>query len=132
MKPELKKLSEQTIVITGPTSGIGLVTARMAASRGARLVLAARTSGALRELTNEIRDLGGQAEYAVADVSDRQQVQDIAHVAIESFGGFDTWVNNAGVSIYGKLDDVSLEDQRKLFDTNYWGLCMDLWLPRNI
>jgi short-subunit dehydrogenase len=122
MKPELKKLSEQTIVITGPTSGIGLVTARLAASRGARLVLAARTSGALRELTNEIREHGGQAEYAVADVSDRQQVEDIAHVAIERFGGFDTWVNNAAISIYGKLDDVSLEDHRKLFDTNYWGV----------
>jgi short-subunit dehydrogenase len=122
MKPELKKLSEQTIVITGPTSGIGLVTARLAAKRGARLVLAARTSGALRELTNEIRDQGGEAEYAVADVSDNQQVQDIAQVAIERFGGFDTWVNNAAISIYGNIDQVPLEDQRKLFETNYWGV----------
>jgi short-subunit dehydrogenase len=122
MKPELKKLSEQTIVITGPTSGIGLVTARMAAKRGARVVLAARTGGALRELTEEIRGQGGQAEYAVADVSDRRQVQDIANLAIEKFGGFDTWVNNAAVSIYGKFEDVSLEDQRKLFETNYWGV----------
>jgi short-subunit dehydrogenase len=122
MKPELKKLSEQTIVITGPTSGIGLVTARMAAKRGARLVLAARTGGALRDLTEEIRSQGGQAEYVVADVSDRRQVQDIANVAIEKFGGFDTWVNNAAVSIYGKFEDVSLEDHRKLFETNYWGV----------
>lgn len=122
MKPELKKLSDQTIVITGPTSGIGLVTARMAAKRGARMVLAARTAGALRELTEEIRGQGGQAEYAVADVSDPQQVQDIANIAIEKFGGFDTWVNNAAVSIYGKFEDVSLEDQRTLFETNYWGV----------
>ena len=43
MKPNLKNLSEQVVVITGPTSGIGLVTARLAAKRGARLVLAART-----------------------------------------------------------------------------------------
>lgn len=122
MKPELKKLSNQTIVITGPTSGIGLVTARMAAKLGARVVLAARTGGALRELTAEIRGQGGQAEYTVADVSDRPQVQDIANVAIEKFGGFDTWVNNAAVSIYGKFEDVSLEDHRKLFETNYWGV----------
>lgn len=122
MKPELKKLSEQTIVITGPTSGIGLVTARMAAKHGARLVLAARTAGALRELTEEIRSNGGEAEYAVADVSDRQQVKDIARVAIEKFGGFDTWVNNAAISIYGKFEEVSLEDQRRLFETNYWGV----------
>jgi short-subunit dehydrogenase len=122
MAPELKKLCDQTIVITGPTSGIGLVTARMAAKRGARLVLAARTAGALRDLTEEIRGEGGQAEYVVADVGEREQVQDIASVAFEKFGGFDTWVNNAAVSIYGKIEDVSLEDHRKLFETNYWGV----------
>ena len=122
MKPDLKELAHQTIVITGPTSGIGLVTARMAAKRGARLVLAARTAGALRELTDEIRAAGGRAEYVIADVSDREQVRDIANTAIEKFGGFDTWVNNAAVSIYGKFAEVSLEDQRKLFETNYWGL----------
>ena len=122
MKPTLKNLSDQVIVITGPTSGIGLVTARMAAKRGARLVLAARTQGALRELTDEIRRAGGEAEYAVADVGDRQQVQDVAQLAIRKFGGFDTWVNNAAVSIYGKIEDVEIEDHRKLFETNYWGV----------
>ena len=122
MKPNLKKLSEQVIVITGPTSGIGLVTARMAAKRGARVVLAARTQGALRELAEEIRAGGGEAEYIVADVGDQQQVKDVADLAIRKFGGFDTWVNNAGVSIYGKIEDVTVEDHRRLFDTNYWGV----------
>lgn len=122
MKPNLKKLSEQVVVITGPTSGIGLVTARLAAKLGARLVLAARTQGALRELTEEIRAAGGEAEYVVADVGDPQQVKDIADLAIRKFGGFDTWVNNAAVSIYGKLEDVAIEDHRRLFETNYWGL----------
>ena len=122
MKPNLKNLSEQVIVITGPTSGIGLVTARMAAKRGARLVLAARTQGALRELTEEIRASGGEAEYLVTDVGDARQVHDLADLAIQKFGGFDTWVNNAAVSIYGKIEDVALEDHRKLFETNYWGV----------
>jgi hypothetical protein len=100
MKLKLKKLSERVMVITGPTSGIGLVTARMAAQRGVRLVLAARTESALSELVDEIRSPGGEAEYVVADVGERSQIQNVANVAIERFGGFDTWVNNAGISIY--------------------------------
>jgi short-subunit dehydrogenase len=119
---KLKRISEQTIVITGASSGIGLVTARMAAERGARLVLAARSEDALRQLIFEIKDAGGNAVMVAADVSREEDVRRISDVAIERFGGFDTWVNNAGVSIYGKLADVPLKDLRQLFETNFWGV----------
>ena len=122
MSVRLKKLNEQTIVITGASSGIGLVTARMAAKQGARLVLAARSEEALRQLVDEIRTEGGEAVYVVADVGHEDDVLRIRDAAMRSFGGFDTWVNNAGVSIYGRVLDVSLADHRKLFETNYWGL----------
>jgi short-subunit dehydrogenase len=122
MNIQLKKLPDQIIVITGATSGIGLVTARMAAERGATLLLVARTESALHQLTKEFRERGTRAEYVVTDVADPRQVRRVAETAVEKFGGFDTWVNNAAVSIYGKLEDVSLDDHRKLFDTNYWGL----------
>lgn len=122
MGASLKKLSEQTIVITGASSGIGLVTARMAAQRGARLVLAARAEDALRRLTEEIRAAGGEAIYVVADVGSEQEVNRIAVAAKQHFGGFDTWINNAGVSIYGNLLDISNEDHRRLFETNFWGV----------
>lgn len=122
MKIRLKKLDEQTVVITGASSGIGLVTARMAARRGARLVLAARSKEALQQLTEEIKAQGGQAIYVVADVAERADVEKIAEEATRHFGGFDTWVNNAGVSIYGKMPDVAVEDHRRLFETNFWGL----------
>lgn len=121
MKP-LKKLQAQVIVITGASSGIGLATAKMAAKAGARLVLAARSEDALRDLVDEIFSEGGEAIAVVADVGQESDVQQIADAAKNRFGGFDTWVNNAGVSIYGKLTDVPLEDQRRLFDTNYWGV----------
>jgi short-subunit dehydrogenase len=121
MTPKLKKLRDQVIVITGASSGIGLVTARMAAEKGARLVLAARSEDALRELTQEIEQKGGRATYVVADVSRQEDVHNIARKALERFGGFDTWINDAGVSIYGKLTDVPIEDMRKLFETNFWG-----------
>jgi short-subunit dehydrogenase len=122
MGVQLRKLAEQTIVITGASSGIGLVTARMAAKRGARLVLAARSEEALRQLTDEIIGAGGDAIYVVADVGREGDVQRIADTGIRHFGGFNTWVNNAGVSIYGKLLEIPTEDQRRLFDTNFWGV----------
>ncbi|HKC65324.1 MAG TPA: SDR family oxidoreductase [Pyrinomonadaceae bacterium] len=122
MSVQLKKLGEQVIVITGASSGIGLVTARMAARRGAKLVLAARSEEALRMLAGEMKAEGCEAVYVVADVGFEDDVRRIADAAVKRFGGFDTWVNNAGVSIYGRVLEVSMEDHRKLFETNYWGL----------
>jgi len=122
MKRKLRPLDTQVIVITGATSGIGLVSARKAAAKRARLVLSSRNEGALRFLVDEINVAGGEAIYAVADVANEEDVQRIAATARQRFGGFDTWVNNAGVSIYGHLTDVSLADHRRLFETNYWGV----------
>lgn len=118
----LKPLAQQTIVVTGASSGIGLATARMAARRGAAVVLAARNEDALRQACEQIRNLGGRAEYVVADVADLAQVETIAAKAQEAFGGFDSWVNDAAVAIYGKVEDVPLEDHRRLFDVNYFGV----------
>jgi short-subunit dehydrogenase len=118
----LKPIEQQVIVITGASSGIGLATALTAARRGAKVVLAARSEQTLAEVVREITSLGGQAIAVVADVADRSQVQHIADRAIEEFGRIDTWVNDAGVSIYGRLDQVSEEDSRRLFDTNFWGV----------
>lgn len=122
MNVRLKRLSDQVIVITGASSGIGLVTARMAAQRGARLVLNSRNAEALQHVCDEINEMGGEAIPVAGDVGRFDDVHKIADEAIRHFGGFDTWVNNAGVSIYGRMLDQSLEDQRRLFDTNYWGV----------
>jgi short-subunit dehydrogenase len=122
MAISLKPLHDQVIVITGASSGIGLVTARMAAQQGARLVLAARNEDALKQLVEEIRHQGRQAIYVVADVGNEEDVNRIAERAIAEFGGFDTWVNNAGVSIFGRCMDVSIPDMKRMFDTNFWGV----------
>lgn len=118
MKFQQKPLNEQVLVITGATSGIGLVTARMAVSRGARVLLVSRNEKALRRLAKE---LGENARYCTADVANESELRKCAGQAVEAFGGFDTWINNAGVSIYGNLEDVAEEDSRRLFDTNFWG-----------
>ena len=118
----LKKLSDQVIVITGATSGIGLTTARMAAAQGARLVLAARAEDALHQLEKELQSFGTEALVVPTDVGDKSDVAALAKAAIARFGRIDTWVNNAGISIYGRLQEVSDEDNHRLFQTNFWGV----------
>lgn len=124
MAAKLKPIKEQVIVITGASSGIGRVTARMAAEQGAKVVLAARNEEALRQIEQEINSSSapGRAAYVVADVGKEEDVRRIAQAATERFGGFDTWVNNAGVSIYGRIEEIAIEDFRRLFDTNFWGM----------
>lgn len=122
MKPRkhnLKPVEQQVIVITGASSGIGLTTARMAARRGARLVLASRSDETLEQICDEI---GPNATYVRCDVGNEADMRKVAEQARLHFGSFDTWVNNAGISIYGRLLSVPIEDQRRLFDTNYWGV----------
>lgn len=119
---ELKPVSQQVMVITGASSGIGLSTARLAASKGARLVLAARSRDALRQLVQELASQEVQAVEVVADVSYQEDVAHIAEVALETFGGFDTWVNNAGIGLYGPLEELKVDDMRRLFDVNFWGV----------
>jgi short-subunit dehydrogenase len=122
MSMKLKPLDEQVIVITGASSGIGLATAESAAGAGAKVVLAARSGDTLDEVVDRIRAAGGQAVAAACDVADRQQVQAVADKAIAAFGRIDTWVNDAGVSIYARLDQTTNEDGHRLFETNFWGV----------
>ncbi|MEA2603480.1 MAG: hypothetical protein QOF89_4472 [Acidobacteriota bacterium] len=119
---KLKPLDEQVIVITGASSGIGLATAEAAAKEGAKLVLASRSAHTLEEVVQRINSDGGEAIHVVADVADRQQLEQVAEAAIRRFGRIDTWINDAGLSIYGRLDEVRDEDSRRLFDVNFWGV----------
>jgi short-subunit dehydrogenase len=118
----LKPLAEQVIVITGASSGIGLVTARLAAERGAKVMLIARNGQALEKIVSEISAAGGLAEFGVADVGDKKALSEAADKAIECFGRIDTWVNNAGVAIYAPLLETPDDEHERLFRTNYFGV----------
>ena len=119
---KLRRIDEQVMVITGATSGIGLTTARMAAEQGAQLMLIARNEDALKRLTEELSLHGRRAIYHAADVADEGSLRAAADKTISEFGRIDTWVNNAGGSIYGRIMDVSIDDLRRVFETNVWGV----------
>lgn len=119
MSAKLKKLSDQVVVITGASSGIGLATAEAAAKGGAKVVLAARSEAALQDIA---RRLGSDVLAVGCDVADRPQVDRLATAAVERFGRIDTWVNNAGLGMYGWLEQTDDADARTLFDINFWGV----------
>ncbi len=86
------------------------------------MLLVARNEGALRRITADLQAEGARVDYVAADVSKREDHERIARTAIERFGGFDSWVNNASVGTAGELNKVALEDHRQVFEINYWGV----------
>lgn len=120
MKHTLKPLDQQVIVITGASSGIGLATAKAAHDAGAKVVLVARNEEALSEIERDMKS-GASVMHVVADVGKRADLERVASETLERFGGFDTWINNAGSSVWGRLDEVSDEDHEKVMQTNFWG-----------
>jgi len=117
----IRKLSGTTVVITGATSGIGRETAREFARAGSKVVLAGRRRERLEELAEEINSAGGDALPVPADVADQAQVDNLIAKAIERFGRIDVLVNNAGVAISARFQEMPLDDFRRLMDVNFWG-----------
>jgi len=116
-----KPLGDQVIVITGASQGIGRETALQVARRGASVVVAARNEEALKELATQVQRLGGEAEAVVTDVADYDQVERLGHRAVERFGRIDTWINNAGVSIYATVEQLEPDEMERLMRVNLLG-----------
>ncbi|MFD1952482.1 SDR family oxidoreductase [Sphingomonas arantia] len=121
MPIKLKSIRDQMIVVTGATSGNGLAIVEQAMRAGAAVLAVARNEEALEAMRARLAAAGGRIAVCVADVSDMAAVERAATVATEAFGGFDSWVNNAGIGTYGTLDQVPVADHRRVFDVNYFG-----------
>jgi short-subunit dehydrogenase len=116
-----RPVRNQVVVITGASSGIGRETAVMLGERGASIVLAARNEAALHEVAKEIKRLGGVAEVAGTDVAEWPQVEHLAQAAVDRFGRIDTWVNNAAVSTYATVEELTVEEIERVLQVNLVG-----------
>lgn len=107
-------LDDAVVVVTGASSGIGEATARAAARRGARIVLAARREERITDLAEEL----GRAVAVRCDVTDPSQVDTLVQSAVDAFGRVDVVVNNAGQGHEGTIEQIALDDFRALLELN--------------
>ncbi len=116
-----KPLERQVVVITGASSGVGREAALRFSKKGAAVVLAARDHTALEEVASQIRSAGGEVLVVPTDVSRWEEVQNLAQQAINVFGTIDTWVNDAGISTYGLVEETPVEEFDKVVQVNLLG-----------
>ena len=104
-------IKDKVIVITGASSGFGKETAKKAAELGGKVVLAARREELLREITQEIRESGGEASYIKTDVRVKDQVNAMAKFAVDTYGRIDVLVNDAGTMPLAYYDQMIEQGQ---------------------
>ena len=117
----MSTLDGPVAVVMGASSGIGRATARELASRGARVVVAARRAELLDTLVDECLAMGVEAFAVDTDAADEAGVDAVADAAVGRFGRIDVWVNVASSSIYGRIDATPMSTVRRLFDVNVFG-----------
>ncbi len=116
-----RKLSDQVVVVTGASSGVGRAIARAFGAAGARVGLIARNPEALENAVREIGASGGEAMALPLDVADAAAVQSAADAVAARWGRIDTWVNDAMVSVFSPVKEMKAEEYRRVTEVNYLG-----------
>jgi NAD(P)-dependent dehydrogenase (short-subunit alcohol dehydrogenase family) len=122
-----KPLSEQVVVVTGASSGLGRAIARGAGARGARVVVTARNAEALENCAREIEAVGGEALALPADHAREDEVAQVVEQTVDRFGRIDTYVANAIVTVYAEAEQLEAKELRRVFDVNFFGMVYGFW-----
>jgi NAD(P)-dependent dehydrogenase (short-subunit alcohol dehydrogenase family) len=118
-----KTLAGKTAVISGSTRGFGLAIARAYAMAGARVVVSSRSQASVDQAVESLRQAGGEASGIACDVGEREQVVALAKYAVQTYGSFEVWVNNAGISApYGPTVHIEPEAFIRVLKTNIFGV----------
>ena len=116
-------LENTTAVVTGASSGIGAESARALADAGANVVLAARSEDVIEEVATDIRETTGTGAVAVpTDVTEEAAVEALVDEAVETFGGLDVLVNNAGIARGSDVEEMTTEEYRTMMAVNADGM----------
>jgi NAD(P)-dependent dehydrogenase (short-subunit alcohol dehydrogenase family) len=122
-----KPLGEQVIVVTGASSGLGRAVARLAGSRGAKVVVTARSADALDNCVREIEAFGSEALAVPADCAVQDEVAQVVEQAVDRFGRIDSYVANAIVTVYAETYRYEAEELRRIMDVNFFGQVYGYW-----
>src|SRR3954462_1601785 len=122
-----KPVSEQVVVVTGASSGLGRAIARAAAERGAKGVVTGRNEEALSNAVSEIERAGSEGLSVPADCTQQDEVERVVAQAIERFGRIDTYVANAIVTVYAEAERLTPDELRRVIDVNFFGTVYGYW-----
>jgi len=114
-------MENKVVVITGASSGIGKALAFEFASRGSKVVLAARNTDKLKEVENELLANGTEVLSVKTDVSIEEDCKNLIEKSVQHFGEIDVLINNAGISMRALFADLDLSVLKQLMDVNFWG-----------
>jgi NAD(P)-dependent dehydrogenase (short-subunit alcohol dehydrogenase family) len=114
-------ISDQVVVVTGASAGVGRAIVHRFARAGCRLGLIGRDAEALEHVRAEVEEMGGQAFVAAADVADSQAVFAAADRILGAFGRIDVWVNDAMATVFSPLCEMTPEEFRRVTEVTYLG-----------
>jgi short-subunit dehydrogenase len=117
-----KEFIGRVVVVTGATAGVGRATVMRFAANGAKLGLIARDRAALDALASELREAGTEASLAAIDVSSAQAVSDAAEQFARELGPIDIWVNDAMLTVFSPIADITPDEFRRVTEVTYLGV----------
>jgi NAD(P)-dependent dehydrogenase (short-subunit alcohol dehydrogenase family) len=121
-RSSLKPSQPKVVVVTGASAGLGRAIVRAFAQEGAHIGLLARGPDGLEGARRDVEDLGGQALVIPVDVADAEAIERAAEQVEQTFGPIDIWINNAMVSVFSAVKEMTPPEYKRVTEVTYLGV----------